>query len=227
MNNDPEMAAIAPELPVDGVLDDGTKVLFRPITPDDKERLQRGMEELSEESRYRRFFAAVDHLSEEQLRYFTELDWEDHFAWLAVLPDTPGQPGVGVARAIRLPDDPAAAEAAVTVIDSYQRRGVGRALLQLLARSAIERGIGRFIMMVLGDNEPMLSLMHRLGAESDGMEGSVVRMHVALPATIQELDQTPAPRVLRATAQGQLEGRAGPRGVGIHFHRQQPEAESN
>jgi len=183
-----------------GVLEDGTRVLFRPITPDDKELLQRGMEELSEESRYRRFFAAVNHLSEGQLSYFTELDHQNHVAWIGVLPDTPHQPAIGVARAIRLPENPEAAEAAVTVIDSYQRRGVGRALLQLLARSAIERGIRRFTMLVLGDNEPMLSLMHGLGAESDGFEGNVVRMHVPLPATIEELDQTPVPRVLRATA---------------------------
>ena len=40
------------------------RVLIRPIASDDKERLERGLEQLSPESRYRRFFAPVDHFSE-------------------------------------------------------------------------------------------------------------------------------------------------------------------
>jgi len=186
--------------------------VFRPITPGDKILLQRGMELLSPESRYRRFFSEIDHLSDEQLRYFTEIDYDNHYAWLATAPDSPETPAVGVARYIRLPDDRTTAEGAVTVIDSYQGLGVGSALLLLLAGSAIQRGVRRFVMFVLGENEPMIGLLHQAGAVSQGSEGGVVRMTVPLPETIEEREQSAAPRIMRAAAEGKVEGRARPMG---------------
>ena len=45
-----------------------------------------------------------------------ELDYDRHFALAAFAVDEPGEPGVGVARWIRQADDPAKAEAAVTVL---------------------------------------------------------------------------------------------------------------
>lgn len=201
-----------PDAPVEGTLTDGTRLVFRPIVPADKALLQRGMELLSPESRYRRFFSEIDHLSEDQLRYFTEIDYNNHYAWLATAPENPDTPAVGVARYIRLPDEPDTAEGAVTVIDSYQGLGVGTALLLLLAGSAIQRGVKRFVMFVLGENEPMMGLLHQAGAVSQGSEGGVVRMSVPLPATVEELEESAAPRIMRVAAEGKVEGRARPRG---------------
>lgn len=62
-------------------------------------------------------------LTEAELDYLTNIDYQDHFAWTAFALDDPGQPGIGVARFIRLVERPEAAEAAVTVIDAYQGRG--------------------------------------------------------------------------------------------------------
>ena len=211
------MAVSPPRDRVEGLLRDGARLVFRPIRPTDKAALKRGMRLLSPESRYYRFFAAVDHLSPAQLRYFTEIDYNDHFAWLAVLSDARPQLAVGVARYIRLPSDPEAAEAAVTVLDSYQRQSIGTALLRLLARSAIEHGIRRFVLAVLGENDAMLQLLQISGAIVDRWQDGVAHVHVDLPGSLEELDQTPAPRILRATADGRLKGRAGPRGVGTRF----------
>jgi GNAT superfamily N-acetyltransferase len=133
-----------PEGAYESSLEDGTIVLYRPVRPDDKERLRRGLEQLSPRSRYLRFFRVIDHFTEDQLRYLTELDYRDHFAWLAVLPELSDEPGVGVSRWIRLAMDATVAEGAVTVIDPYQNRGIGKTLLHLAARSAIDRGIKAF-----------------------------------------------------------------------------------
>ncbi len=54
-------------------LEDGTPVLLRPVTPEDRERLVVGMAQLSAGSRYFRFFTPLPRLAEEQLRYFTEV----------------------------------------------------------------------------------------------------------------------------------------------------------
>lgn len=172
---------------------------------------------LSPESRYHRFFAPVDSLSAAQLRYFTEIDYHDHFAWLALLDGVRPPMGIGVARYIRSADDPEAAEAAVTVIDDYQRKGVASALLTLLAKSAIKHGVRRFVLAVMGDNEGMLNLLQAAGAKVDHWEEGVAYLHVELPATIEELAASPLPSILRATAEGRLLGQSGPKGAGVRF----------
>ena len=50
-------------------LRDGTPVLVRPVRPNDKDLLRQGFDRLSPASRYRRFLAPVDELSEAELRY--------------------------------------------------------------------------------------------------------------------------------------------------------------
>jgi RimJ/RimL family protein N-acetyltransferase len=206
-----------PASPVEGVLDDGQRVAFRPLRRDDRESLREAFARMSPQSRYRRFFSPLDHLSEQQLDYLTNIDFKDHVAWIAFLPDEPGAPGVGVARWVRDRDDPEVAEAAVAVIDDYHRRGIGRALLRLLTESAVSLGVKRFQAFVLGDNDPMLTLFQSLGAHIAGAHAGTIEVLVPLPDDIEQLQHTPAPRILRATAQGRVEGRTGPRGQGTHF----------
>jgi GNAT superfamily N-acetyltransferase len=172
--------------------------------------LQTGLQQLSPESRYRRFFQHIDHFSERQLRYLTEVDGHDHVAWIAVLPDLPGAPGVGVGRYVRMKDEPEVAEAAVTVVDSYHHHGLGRTLLWLLARSAIENGVRAFRAWTLGENHPMMELLRDLGAQPGRWEGGVLELTVPLPSHPDDLDQTPAPLILREVARGALQVEAQP-----------------
>lgn len=88
-------------------LPDGAVLSLRPIRPDDGPMLAEGFRRLSPESRFLRFFSPLDHLSAAQLRYFTDIDYVDHFAWVATIA-TPNDPamGVGVARYIRSKTDP-------------------------------------------------------------------------------------------------------------------------
>lgn len=199
---------------VESTLDDGTRLLFRPIRPEDKDRLRIGMSRLSPQSRYRRFFRHIDHLSQRQLVYLTEVDFEDHFAWLVTLPDEPGEPGVAVGRWVRLKEDPEVAEAAITVVDELHGKGIGKTLLWLLARTAIQHGVRSFRAWALGENEPMLAVLRDVGAEFGRWEAGVMEVTVPLPERIEDLEQTPAPLVLRAAARGTLEAHANPRGIG-------------
>ena len=186
-------------------LPDGTPLTIRPIEPSDKELLVRGFEQLSPASRYRRFFHQVDHLSDTQLAYLTEVDGRDHSAFVCVLRDHP-QEGVGVARWIRLPDDPEVAEGAVTVVDRYHGLGVGRTLLYVLGRDAISKGIRAFRAWIVGENAPMLSILLELGAKPGRWEQGTMEVVLPLPPTIEELEATAAPFILREVASGRLEG---------------------
>ncbi|MEA2453015.1 MAG: hypothetical protein QOG04_1725 [Actinomycetota bacterium] len=188
----------------DAVLPDGRRILFRPILPADKAMLQEGLTQLSDQTRYLRFFSPIDHFTESQLRYLTEIDYKDHFAWVAVLPDEVGTPGVGVARWIRLKDRPDLAEGAVVVVDQMQNNGVGQTLLWLAARSAIERGIKAFQVWTLGDNRPVHHLLEGLGAQPVASEAGTQEFLVPLPDDPDDLDGTPAPLVLRAVAEGRV-----------------------
>jgi adenylate cyclase len=199
---------------LEATLDDGTRVLFRPISPADKGLLRAGMARLSPESRYRRFFRHIDHLSEKQLRYLTEVDFEDHFAWIATLPDEPGDRGVGVGRWVRMKDEPDVAEGAIVVVDEFHGKGIGKTLLWLLAKSAIEHGVHAFRAWTLGENEPMLAMLKELGARPGRWESGVMEVTVPLPNDIESLERTPAPLVLKAAAEGAISAHANPRELG-------------
>lgn len=187
----------------EGHLADGSRVLFRHIRPDDKSRLAAGFEQLSEESRYRRFFRRIDRLSDEQLSYLTEVDFNDHFAWIAVLADEPGQPGLAVGRWIRIPNEAEVAESAITVVDAYQGNGLGSTMLWLLARSAVENGIEALRVWVQGDNSKVLAMLKDFGIVPRKWEGGISEIDVPLP-DVESFSETPARIILRAVASGEL-----------------------
>ena len=161
---------------------DGDSIAVRQIRPDNKERLAEGFRHLSDASRYSRFFAFTGSLTSRQLAYFTEVDHHDHEALIAT--DTATGEGIAVARFIRSTADPRAAELAIAVVDSWQGRGVGTALLGILVERAREEGIERFTGMVLADNRPMLELLKDIGGlQILAREYGVVEFSESLPRT--------------------------------------------
>jgi L-amino acid N-acyltransferase YncA len=163
------------------LLRDGTPVVVRQICPDDKRRLQEGLKRLSERSRYFRFLAPIQRLSGDQLRHLTEVDHVNHEAWAAFDTEDAGQQVLGVARYIRLEDEPGVAEAAVAVIDSHQNRGMGTLLVGMLIISAINAGIRCFRGYVHSDNRTVLRIFREVDAEIVRDEGAIMRADVTLP----------------------------------------------
>ncbi len=185
-------------------LRDGSRTLLRPVGPGDRGLIAEGFERLSPESRYRRFFAPMKSLSGDLLDYLTTIDYVDHFAWGALVRDGDGGwLGVGVARYVRLTGDPEAAEAAVTVVDDYQGRGLGRILLDALVLEALANGITRFEGEVLVDNRPMQELLRRTGARFRPEGDGVLRFSIDLPARDEALRGSPFDGLLRALARGE------------------------
>lgn len=119
--------------------------------------------------------------TETQLRYLTEIDYDDHFAWVAFDAEDTAHPGVGVARYIRDHDDRAVAEPAVAIVDDFQGRGLGTLLLDLLAVSAVEHGVRHFRAYVLRDNGPMRDMLEARRARFEFDEPGVLRADVPLP----------------------------------------------
>ncbi|MBV8991071.1 MAG: GNAT family N-acetyltransferase [Solirubrobacterales bacterium] len=145
----------------------GARVLIRPIREDDAEGYARAFTRLSAESRRRRFLSAISRLSPRDLRYLTAVDQHEHVALVAVEPGA-GET-LGSVRYVRIAGGRADAELAIEVIDEWQRRGVGRALLEALSAHARANGLSRFTALVAADNRPMQRALKRavLDVEED------------------------------------------------------------
>ncbi len=140
-------------------LRDGERVSLRPIEAGDRERLRRAFDRLGPESRYRRFFSPVDHLTESQLDFLTRVDHHDHEALVAVH----GGEIRGVARYVRPEPGAPRAEVAVVVGDDWQGRGLGTELLDALSRRARADGVHTFTAAALASNNTIIDLLGALG----------------------------------------------------------------
>ena len=183
-------------------LRDGTEVLVRPVEPGDKPLFEEGWKRFGEDSRYRRFMGAKPALTERDLAFLTEVDHDDHEALGAIDPES-GM-GLGVARYIRHPDRPDAAEVAVSVIDSCQGRGVGSALLHELTALARTRGIRVFTACLFATNHSMLRLFERVGSvHTRNVEGAALEIDVELDTA----DESTLHMALRSAATGHVSER--------------------
>jgi len=138
-----------------------TTVGIRPIEPGDKDALTSAVDQSSDEAVYRRFLNPHGRLTAAELRYLTEVDHRDHEALLAIDPSS-GR-SVGVARYVRDRERGDRAEIAVAVLETWQGRGVGKALLRKLADRARDGRITQFTALMLSDNRPMRRLLADLG----------------------------------------------------------------
>lgn len=181
-------------------LRDGARVRLRPIAPEDKPALAASFERLSAESRYRRFFTSKTELSAAELDYLVDVDHTNHEAIIAVDPSS-GR-GLGVARYIRSTDDAGLAEVAVTVVDDWQGRGLGRALLQRLTYRARREGVRRFSALVQAENRASLGLLEGVGDTRRTFAAGEVELSIELPP--ERGIGTRLARVLRAVAAGSL-----------------------
>ncbi|MFC8284783.1 bifunctional acetate--CoA ligase family protein/GNAT family N-acetyltransferase [Streptomyces cyaneofuscatus] len=175
----------------DVVLRDGGTARIRPITTDDAERLVSFYEQVSDESKYYRFFAPYPRLSDRDVHRFTHHDYVDRVG-LAV---TIGGEFIGTVRYDRINDQgrPASApadeaEVAFLVQDAHQGRGVASALLEHIAAVARERGIRRFAAEVLPANNKMIKVFRDAGyTQRRSFEDGSVHLTLDLEPTERSL----------------------------------------
>lgn len=152
---------------------------MRAIQPGDREAIRTAFARLSERSRYQRFMTTVNELTESQLNYLTEVDHRDHEALVAF--DARAGEAAGVARFVRA-EHRGSAEAAVTVIDDWQGKGLGTALCNLLAVRAREEGIERFTAILLASNRQMQEVLSSLGpAQVVSRAAGTIEVEVEIP----------------------------------------------
>lgn len=159
----PPVGAVYPEeLERYFIAKNGVRLFIRPIRVEDEEALREMFYDLSDQSRYLRFFSPKRTLPHPQAQLQVLLDYEERLAIGAFTGERPGERLVGVARYI-LDRRTNLAEAAVEVADPWQKQGIGTYLLNYLIQIARSRGIAGFTALVLVENRTMMRLLQKTG----------------------------------------------------------------
>ncbi|MGW5396796.1 bifunctional acetate--CoA ligase family protein/GNAT family N-acetyltransferase [Streptomyces sp. NPDC003952] len=175
----------------DVVLRDGGTARIRPITTDDAGRLVSFYEQVSDESKYYRFFAPYPRLSDRDVHRFTHHDYVDRVGLAATI----GGEFIATVRYDRIGADGRSAtgpsdeaEVAFLVQDAHQGRGVASALLEHIGAVARERGIRRFAAEVLPANSKMIKVFTDAGYQQKrSFEDGSVHLTLDLEPTAESL----------------------------------------
>ena len=149
-------------------LDDGRRVRVSPILPSDAPELADAIRNADAATLHNRFLGAPPPLTEGTLKKLTEIDYVADFALVARYRGK----GVAVARYMSLPrseDGDAIAEIAAAVAPDWRRVGLASALVEMLARRALECGITEFTALFLPTNRPVIELAR------EGRAGVVIK----------------------------------------------------
>lgn len=143
-------------------LHDGTRVLIRPLRPEDSEREEHFIERLSGESRRYRFLCDFKEVSPALLQQMMNVHYPEQMAFVALAHDNGELREVGVSR-YSMAGDRTRCECAVTVADDWRHRGLGVALMQHLIHMARQNGFKQMFSIDAADNDGMRELAHYLG----------------------------------------------------------------
>ena len=162
-------------------LNDGTDITIRPIRPEDAEMEAKFVRELSNEAKYFRFMNSFHELSQEMLVRFTQIDYHNEMALIAVKTDSQGEEQIGVAR-YSTNVDKTSCEFALVVSDKWQSRGIAHHLMKDLMEIARDRNLKTMEGQVLRENSKMLELVASLGFQvrNDAEDNTIKQVEARL-----------------------------------------------
>lgn len=137
------------------------------VLPHNKKQISEGLRDMSPESIRNRFLGSKRDFSEKELEYLTTLDGHNHYA-IGIEERENLKRGVAVIRLVRASHSITEAEVAITIIDEYQRKGLGTLLMNLIILAAIERDIEKLSFTFLPQNEGILKLIKKAGVPVPG-----------------------------------------------------------
>jgi len=147
-------------------LDDRTRVMIRPIHPEDAPRLQASFRKLTPESVCMRFLESFKELPDEQAAYFASVDYKTRMAFVGTITENRAESVIGVSRYDVINEEPPLkAECAVVVRDDYQGLGLGKKLMSRLASYAYQDGIESFIGIIHHANTRMMNFIKDAGMD--------------------------------------------------------------
>ncbi len=142
-------------------MQDGRSFTIRALKREDERDVMAAVARTSPQSIYRRFFGPKRYFSDQEIAYYMTVDFVNHVC-LVVIVEEDGRPTI-VGGVRYMVHEPGRAEVSFAVIDAYQGKGIGAALMRHIAGIAREAGITEFTAEVMPDNVPMLKVFQQSG----------------------------------------------------------------
>jgi RimJ/RimL family protein N-acetyltransferase len=139
----------------------GQPIEIRALSPADRHGMLGALDRMSDESIRRRFFGPKRRFSEDEVAYYTNVDFTNHVALVAVLEE--GGHAVIAGGARYIVSKPGSAEVAFAVDDAHQGQGIGALLMKHLAGIARRGGLQELYAEVLPHNSAMLKVFEKSG----------------------------------------------------------------
>jgi ribosomal protein S18 acetylase RimI-like enzyme len=206
----------APARPIDdivvhSVLNDGTAVCLRTIRPDDAGLLRAGIQKLSAESRYLRFFSPAPAMPDAVIERLVDVDGHDHIAWGAICTECEGEPAIGAVHAVRHKagaggDEMRVGEYSIAILDAFHGQGLARMMTAALLVDCLAEGLTTLDVNILSENHAALGLVKAMGGarkeESRGVAEYVIDVAAALEALRSDLGARGVQDVLKQLGAG-------------------------
>lgn len=160
------------------LLRDGRCIEIRALEPEDQADFVAAVDQASAQSLYRRFFIPRRSFTTDEIASFTNVDFVERVALIAVMEEGGRPVIVGGGRYIV--EQPGRAELGFVVVDRYQGRGIGSALMRHLASIARQAGLRELTAAVLPDNAAMLGVFKRSGFHLTSRDAGVVYLTLRL-----------------------------------------------
>ncbi len=174
-------------------LSDGRPVCLRTIRPSDEAKIRDGIREMSDRSRYLRFFSAFREPPESVVKRLVAVDGHDHIAWGAILLDGKHYPPVGAAHAIRSNTYASTGELAIAVLDDYQGQGLARMLIAAVLVECNQEDLQNLDVHILSENQVATNLIVSIGAQRVKGIGSVRNYQLNVGEALDKLSHTAQP----------------------------------
>ena len=149
--------------PVYVTLNDGAHAVLRPADIQDEARFAHLVGNMSDQSRYLRFFSGVRQIPQTIIHMLADADGHRHIAWGAAEVDAPGHPFIAAAHVFRDREDPTKGELAMGVLDAHHSQGLSRMLIACLALCCRDEGVIALEAETLSENRKANNLFRDIG----------------------------------------------------------------
>lgn len=161
-------------------LKNGQTCLFRPVLPEDEQKMADFITQVSREDLYKRFFSDVGEFNHEALANLTQIDYDREMAFVATKIENNQEVLFGVARVVADPQN-YDAEFSILVRSDLKGIGLGTLLMQKLIDYSRSKRTTRLTGMTMPSNKGMISLARKLKFKTDiHFEDNIVDMLLIL-----------------------------------------------
>lgn len=181
---------------IDVKLDNGTRVCLRRVRHSDLDQIEKGISQMSDQSRYLRFFSGSKTLPPSVIEKLASVDGIHHLAWGVVNMSDKERTPIAAAHVFRETPTDENGEFAITVLDQYHGQGVARILMMTVFIDCYCEGLRHLRVDILRSNKKAYGLMRSIGAKPCSLEGPVAEYDIIVADAIAALQNMEKPTAL-------------------------------